>query len=146
MSQNALKSYQDLVSWQQGMELALACYRLAKTFPASERFGLTSQLTRAACSVPSNIAEGYGRSGRADYLRCLAIARGSLMEVETQLLIARDLGYGGASDREAALSKAGRTGRVLGALMRSLGERATPGSSTARREMRVPADDHAPHD
>jgi four helix bundle protein len=134
MSRTALKSYQDLVSWQQAMELALACYRLAKAFPASERFGLASQLTRAACSVPSNIAEGYGRRGRADYLRCLSIARGSLMEVETQLLIARDLAYGSAQERDAALSIAQSTGRVLGALMRSLGDRNAGGTTRSSEE------------
>ena len=78
-------AFRKLVAWQRSMELTLEVYRLAKGMPAHERFGLTSQLRRAAASVPTNIAEGYGRTHRGDYLRFLSIARASLMEVDATL-------------------------------------------------------------
>ena len=81
------KAYRKLAEWQKSMDLVDEVYRLIKLLPADERFGLCSQLSRAAVSIPSNIAEGYGRKHRGDYVRHLSIARGSLMEVETQLII-----------------------------------------------------------
>ncbi len=80
-------SYRQLEVWQRSMDLAELIYTLTEKMPDSERFGLISQLRRAVVSIPSNIAEGYGRSHRGDYLRHLSIARGSLMEVETQLTL-----------------------------------------------------------
>lgn len=118
----ALRSYEDLISWQRSVDLTLACYRFAKTLPVDERYGLTSQLKRAATSIASNIAEGYGRRTRSDYLHFLSIARGSLMEVEAQLLVAQRLAYGRAEDRDAAIRIAKETERLLKALMRSLGD------------------------
>ena len=88
-----LKSYRDLDAWKKAIETVEAVYTLAQTFPESEKYGLASQIQRASVSVPSNIAEGYGRTHRGDYLRHLSIARGSLYEVETQLLIAVKLGF-----------------------------------------------------
>ena len=88
-----VKSYKDLVVWQRSIELSLSIYRLSATFPAEERYGLTSQLRRAGVSIPSNIAEGYGRGTRKDYKQFLSIARGSTLEVQTQLIIAGELGY-----------------------------------------------------
>ncbi|MFA5076629.1 MAG: four helix bundle protein [Patescibacteria group bacterium] len=85
------KSYRDLIIWQKGLELVLALYELTKSFPKEELFGLTTQLRRAAVSIPSNIAEGYGRRSNGDFRRFLLIARGSLFELETQLLIAKKL-------------------------------------------------------
>ena len=87
-----IRSYEDLRVWQAGIALAERAYLVTKTFPDSERFGLTTQLRRAAVSVPSNIAEGYGRGTRLDYLRFLRIARGSLFEIQTQILIAHRVG------------------------------------------------------
>lgn len=78
--------------WKDSMRLARDIYRLSASFPDSERFGLTVQIRRCAVSVPSNIAEGAGRGGRKEYAHHLRIARGSLMELDTQLWIARDLG------------------------------------------------------
>lgn len=88
-----MRKHQQLRVWQESMELVVAVYTLTSTFPASERYGLASQMQRAAVSVPSNIAEGAARGSKADFLRFLHIARGSLSELETQCLIAQRLGY-----------------------------------------------------
>ena len=85
--------FTDLVVWQRAMELVKQVYVLSKKFPADERYALTDQLRRAVVSIPSNIAEGSGRSSNADYAHFLSIARGSLYETMTQLRIAVDLGY-----------------------------------------------------
>lgn len=116
----SIQSYRDLIVWQRGVELSLDLYRCTGDFPADERFGLVSQLRRAAVSVPSNIAEGYGRGSKQDYLRFLKVARGSLFELETQMTIACRLGYLREQlfDRLDELSK--EVGRVLSGLIRSL--------------------------
>ena len=88
-----LKSYKELEVWKKSMELVRKIYGAIRCFPSAEKFALASQLARAAVSVPSNIAEGYGRGSRRDYVHFLHQARGSLFEVETQILIAADLGY-----------------------------------------------------
>jgi len=86
-------SYEDLVVWQKSTDLAVAIYDVTKRFPREERFGLTSQLRRAAISVSANIAEGWGRSGKAELRYRLLVAKGSLNEVESELLVALRLGY-----------------------------------------------------
>ena len=83
----ALKTYRDLEVWQTSMELVEETYRISQAFPDEEKFGLTSQLRRAAVSIPANIAEGYGRMHRGDYVRHLSIANGSLTELETLLTL-----------------------------------------------------------
>jgi len=88
-----VKSYKELKVWQRAIQLSLAIYRLTAEFPVEERYGITSQLRRAGVSIASNIAEGYGRGSRKDYKQFLAIARGSTLEVQTQLIIANELGY-----------------------------------------------------
>ncbi|MFA6533566.1 MAG: four helix bundle protein [Patescibacteria group bacterium] len=88
------KSYQDLIVWQKAIDLVKTVYELTASFPQAELFGLTTQIRRAAVSVPSNIAEGYGRRSDGDFARFILISRGSLMELETQLLIAKSLGFG----------------------------------------------------
>ena len=90
--EHAIKSYRDLVAWQRARKLVKEVYLLTAAFPVGERFGLVSQMDRAAVSVPSNIAEGYGRATTQDYLHFLRIARGSAYELETQLVLAEDLG------------------------------------------------------
>ncbi len=85
---NGIKTFRDLVAWQKGMELCRLVYRETKNMPSDERFGLINQMRRAAVSVPSNIAEGYGRQSRDDYLRFLRITRGSLAELTTQYELA----------------------------------------------------------
>ena len=82
-----IRSYRDLRVWQEGMSLAEICYGLTKPFPKDELFGMTSQIRRAASSVPANIAEGYGRDSKGDYIQFLRISQGSLKEVETHLIL-----------------------------------------------------------
>ena len=90
-----VKSYRELHVWNRGMQLSFAVYRATARLPREELYGLTSQIRRAAVSIPSNsnIAEGYGRNSRKEYKQFLAIARGSTLELQTQLLIALELGY-----------------------------------------------------
>jgi len=102
------------------MELCRTVYRLTTLFPEDERFGLVSQMRRASISVPSNVAEGQGRLARREFLHFLAFARGSLKELETQLLIARDLGYATAGRVDPCLALAEQVGRMLSALIRSI--------------------------
>jgi len=87
------KSYRDLRVWSTAMSLVLEVYRVTECFPQTERFGLTSQLRRAAVSVPSNIAEGHARSTRGEYKNALSVARGSVAELEVQMTLAIQLGY-----------------------------------------------------
>ncbi|MBA3315675.1 MAG: four helix bundle protein [Planctomycetaceae bacterium] len=117
-----VRSYRELIVWQKAMAFVTLCYRLSQSFPSDERFGLTSQLRRAAVSIPANIAEGQGRATSADFKRHLTIAYGSLMEVETHVLIAQDLGYASVEECAQTLDKAGEVGRLLNALRRSLPE------------------------
>ena len=88
-----IKSYKDLLIWQKGIEITEKTYQLTKDFPAEEQFSLTSQMRRCAISIPSNISEGYGRNSTKSYIQFLRIARGSLFELETQLIIAKKLNY-----------------------------------------------------
>jgi len=88
-----MRGYKDLLVWQKGMDLVVAVYKLTKTFPTTELYGLTSQMQRAVVSIPSNIAEGHALKQTQAYVRHLAIASGSLAELETQLEIANRLGY-----------------------------------------------------
>jgi four helix bundle protein len=88
-----LRTYKELIVWQKAMDLVEEVYKATRSFPREEIYGLTSQLRRAAVSIPSNIAEGQGRSTTPDFLRDLSIPYGSLLEVETQILIAIRLGY-----------------------------------------------------
>src|SRR5579862_7466163 len=89
----SVRNYRDLIVWQKAMDLATLVYQSTESFPQKEVFGLTNQLRRAAVSIPSNIAEGQGRNSNLDFRRFLGISRGSLQEVETQLELARRLGY-----------------------------------------------------
>jgi four helix bundle protein len=88
-----MKSYKELEVWKKGIDLSLLVYKLSKSFPSEEKFGLTSQSRRCSVSIPSNIAEGWGRGSTREYIHFLQIARGSLMELETQMIIAFKLNY-----------------------------------------------------
>lgn len=87
------KSFKDLIVWQKAYKLVLEIYKATKNFPNHETYGLTQQMRRAAVSLPSNIAEGYGRGHKAEYNQFLSVAYGSLSELETQYLLSIDLGY-----------------------------------------------------
>ena len=115
-----VQSYRDLVVWKKSMALVLEVYRCTHTFPKTETYGLTSQLRRAAVSMPSNIAEGQARLSTGEFKQFLGNARGSLMEVETQILIARDLSYLENHRSETLLAAASEIGRILNGLLASL--------------------------
>lgn len=115
-----VKSYRDLVAWQKSFRTGLAIYELTKAFPDYERFGLSNQLRRSAVSVASNIAEGYGRQSTSDYIRFLRVARGSLYELETQILFATELRYIEQHVAESVLENLAECGRILAGLIRSL--------------------------
>jgi four helix bundle protein len=114
------ESFKDLVVWQRAVQMTIAVYTLTSPFPASERFGLTNQLRRAAVSVASNIAEGYGRSTTGEYLLFLGHARGSNCELQTQLVISETLGFGSEESRQLADSLSGEVSRMLVAMMNKL--------------------------
>lgn len=113
-----VKSYRELLAWQKAIDLVESVYALTRTFPKQEQYRLVDQLTRAVVSVPSNIAEGFGRATPKDFAHFLAQARGSLYEVETQLIIAQKLGF--ASDVSGELSKMSELGKIINGLIRKL--------------------------
>ena len=118
-----LKSYSDLRVWQESYGLSLDVYRHTRALPADEKYGLTSQLRRAAVSIPSNIAEGYGRRTSGEYLQSLHVAYGSVCELQTQLRLATDIEYLTPSASDVLLSKTGSVERMLKALIRALDTR-----------------------
>ena len=111
-----IQSYRDLIVWQKGMELTAETYRLAKLMPRQEEYRLTSQLLRASASIPANIAEGHARGTRKDYAHFVSIARGSLAETETFLLLAVKVGLLQPDQTNIALSLCGEIGRMLASL------------------------------
>lgn len=115
-----IKSYKDLIVWQKSVILVKKVYFLTKTFPKEEIFGLTSQMRRAAVSIPSNIAEGYGRRTRKDYGQFCSIAYGSSLELETQLVIARELNYCTARDLLEIELLVAEVGKMLNSLVHKL--------------------------
>ena len=115
-----INRFTDLLVWQKAVDLVVRLYEVTRAFPKDESYGLTSQVRRAAVSVPSNIAEGHGRSSTGDYLRFLAMAQGSCSEVETQLLIAHRLQYLSEENYEQLLSDLSEIGRMLNGLTSSL--------------------------
>jgi four helix bundle protein len=116
-------SFKDLVVWQRSVQLSLAIYKLTQSLPDSERFGLTNQLRRASVSIASNIAEGYGRSTKGEYLLFLGHARGSNCEVQTQLVISDGLGFGKTPVRREAEGLSEEVSRMLVAIMSKLKQR-----------------------
>jgi four helix bundle protein len=115
-----LKNYKELKVWQRAYKLCFEIYQITKSFPIEEKYGLTSQIRRAAVSVPSNIAEGYGRKTTGEYIQALYIAYGSLCELETQILLAGDLNYVSAEKREIFHKEIGDIERMLKGLIKSL--------------------------
>jgi four helix bundle protein len=112
-----VKSFHDLVAWQKAMELVTEIYKLSQKFPKEELFGLTSQIRRAAVSIPSNIAEGRGKSSPGEFQQFLYHAKGSLAEVETQVIIATNLEYVDLSEVSHIMELIHRVGRLLSGLL-----------------------------
>lgn len=112
--------YQDLVVWQRAMDVAADAYAITRSFPQDEKFGLSSQIRRAAVSVPSNIAEGQGRLTKGEFKNFLGQARGSLYELETQVLLAVRLGYTTESGTSRLFDLASEVNRLLNGLISSL--------------------------
>lgn len=119
----SVRSYRDLIAWQKAMDLAAAVYRVTEAFPAREQFGLSNQMRRASVSIPSNIAEGQGRGTTKDYVHFLHIARGSLQELETQLLLAQRLNFASEPEVHNLLSLCDEVSRLVSGLMNSLAPR-----------------------
>jgi four helix bundle protein len=115
-------SFKDLVVWQRAVEMSLAIYKLTSEFPACEQLGLMSQLRRASVSVASNIAEGYGKSTRGEYVLFFGHARGSICEIQTQIVIAGALGLGEENSRRTAENLTNEVSRMLVAMMKKLQE------------------------
>jgi len=113
-------SFKDLIVWQRAVELSVATYKATSSFPTSEQFGLSNQLRRASVSVASNIAEGYGKSSKGEYLLFLGHARGSNCEVQTQIVISKELGFGTPEALQRAESLSNEVGRMLVVMIRKL--------------------------
>jgi len=115
-----VNSHKDLFVWQRSMDLFESIYRLTASLPASEQFGLIAQMRRSAVSVPSNIAEGYGRQATGEYRHHLLICRGSLLELETQLLLCRRLKYSSEHESDTLLAEITEISKMLGSLIAKL--------------------------
>ena len=116
---DAAKRFEDLRVWQKSHQLVLAVYRLTRTFPVEERYGLTAQMRRAAASVPANIAEGFKRRGRPDKARLMNVAQGSLEELRYYFILARDLEY---STDGPHVEEADEVARMLNAYIAALSD------------------------
>jgi len=116
----SLKSYRELLVWQKGIDLVVIAYKAKAGFPKSETYGLISQIRRAATSIPANIAEGYGRGTRKEYLQFIMVAQGSLKELETHLIVSEKLSYLTASQAARLLTQTDELGRMMGSLIRKL--------------------------
>jgi four helix bundle protein len=115
-----VQSFRDLLVWQRSIELTAAVYRLTRDFPREELFGLTSQIRRAAVSIPSNIAEGHGRLSTGEYRQFLGIARGSNFEVQTQFEIARALKFGDPQLLDKAEGLSLEVGKMISGILNAI--------------------------
>jgi four helix bundle protein len=115
-----MNGYRELKVWQIGLEISFSIYEVSSNFPSNEVYGLSSQLRRAAVSIPSNVAEGHSRGQTKDFLRFLSMARGSVAEIETQLIIAERLGYVKRNRVERVRLLLDEESRMLAGLRRSL--------------------------
>ena len=125
VARGEIRHYRDLLVWQKAVDWVDAIYAATREWPKEERYGLISQVTRAAVSVPSNIAEGCARRSTGEFVRFLSIARGSLAEVETQLIIGTRQGYLDQASQKALLDAADEISRMLAGLIAKLEERRT---------------------
>jgi len=112
--------YRGLITWQKAMELAKEVYRTTMTFPKEERYGITSQIRRAAVSVPSNVAEGHSRNSTGEYCQQLGVANGSLAELETLVLLSTSFTYLSEEEGNELLKRSSEVGKLLNVLLRSL--------------------------
>ena len=115
-----MKTYREIICWQKAITLVKSVYELTNSFPHSEQFGLTSQLRRAAISIPSNIAEGFGRGSNKDFRRFLDIARGSLFELQTQLYISKELDFIASKSYDIIYEQSREVERILIGFIKSL--------------------------
>jgi len=129
------QSYRDLNVWKEAMDLVVACYRVTDVFPQKEMYGLGSRLQRAAVSVPSNIAEGQGRPYSKEFLQYIAVAYGSLAEVETHIQIARRLNDIDETEETQILEKTGRIGRMLNSLRKSIQDKMKVDKTTSDNQL-----------
>ena len=118
-----MKTYTELFVWQKSMELVTAVYRESRNFPKEEIYGLTSQIRRCAVSIPSNIAEGFGRKSQQDFIRFLKISMGSLFELQTQLRIAKNLEYLEEGKFNAVFEETREIERMLSAFIQSISDK-----------------------
>jgi four helix bundle protein len=116
----AIQSHKDLDVWQLAMKLTVDCYGATRSFPEEELYGLTSQIRRAATSIPANIAEGFGRDQTGGFIQFLRVAQGSTRELETHLILAEQLAFADSKSLEPLQFDCDRVGRMLRALIRSL--------------------------
>jgi four helix bundle protein len=120
MAEGSFRSHKDLDVWKKSVRLVVDLYRLTKRFPPEERFGLTAQIRRASTSVPANIAEGWGRGSTKEYIQFLKIARGSLTELDTHLIVSGELGYVDANESARIETAVSDVGKMLNRLIRAL--------------------------
>ncbi|HJU31698.1 MAG TPA: four helix bundle protein [Hyphomicrobiaceae bacterium] len=116
----SIESHRDLIVWQKSMDLAVTAYRLTSSFPADERYGLTSQIRRACASIPANIAEGYGRESAGAYAQQLKVAQGSLKEFETHVELAHRIGIVDEPSLTSVLRNSQEVGKMLRSLIRAV--------------------------
>jgi four helix bundle protein len=126
------QSFRELIAWQRAMQLVTEIYRVTESFPGKEMYGLTSQLRRAAVSIPSNIAEGQSRHSHREFMRFLSISRGSIAEVQTQLQIAQNLAYVDTTQAQELATQASDVCRLVNALYAAIERR------TMNEERRTP--------
>jgi len=120
VAMGSINSFKDLIAWQKGMDVVEEVYKISASFPRHEQFGLTAQVRRAAVSIPSNVAEGFARPGKADYIRFLDISRGSANEVETQLMVAERLKFASTERTGRVVQLVNEVQRVLKGLVDSI--------------------------
>lgn len=118
-----VRSYRDLFVWREGMELAVMCYEITKSFPRGEIYGMTSQIRRAAAAIPANVAEGRGRENSGEFIQFLRIAQGSLKELETHLILAHRVELATEEEMALLLERCEKLGKMLRALIRSIQKR-----------------------
>ena len=118
-----IKSYQDLILWQKAIGFVTDMYNMTRQFPSGEKFGIISQINRAAISIPANIAEGWGRESTKSFIPFLRISRGSIMELTTLLVIARNLGYLTEIDSNEFSSRVNELGKIINGLIKSLNKK-----------------------